>query len=214
MRRLLLIALLAAVTPWMNAQRTASAPAHFARSFHHGGRSRFEPLAFYDPFYADYLSNTGYPAESQPPVVVVQTAPVSPVPERPTSPIEPLMIELRGDRYVRVSGEEESGTQMIDSLTDASRRHDRSAVARIQPVEAEESAPVVLLFRDGHREEVSDYTIADGVLYTSGDPYTGGSWNRKVELSSLDLPETVKLNHSRGVRFQLPSAPNEVIVRP
>jgi len=56
--------------------------------------------------------------------------------------------------------------------------------------------------------------ITDGVLYTSGDYYANGSWNRKIELSSLNLPETVKSNQSRSVRFQLPSAPNEVIIRP
>ena len=70
------------------------------------------------------------------------------------------------------------------------------------------------MFRDGHREEVSDYTIADGNLYTHDDYYTNGSWNRKIELSSLNLLETVRSNQSRNVRFRLPSSPNEVIVRP
>ena len=74
--------------------------------------------------------------------------------------------------------------------------------------------PVVLVFRDGHREQVSTYTIADGILYTSGDYYTNGSWNKKIELSSLNIPETVSSNRSQGVNFQLPSAPNEVMVRP
>ncbi len=74
--------------------------------------------------------------------------------------------------------------------------------------------PAVLVFRDGHREEVSEYTIADGALYTRTDYYTAGSWNRQIELSALNLPDTVKSNQSRGVRFQLPSSPNEVIVRP
>ena len=71
-----------------------------------------------------------------------------------------------------------------------------------------------LVFRDGHREQVFDYTIADGVLYAHADYFTTGSWNRKIELSSLNLSETVKSNQSQGVRFQLPSAPNEVIVGP
>jgi hypothetical protein len=103
---------------------------------------------------------------------------------------------------------------MIDSIATAPRRQERSAAAAIRPAVINESAPAVLVFRDGHREEVSNYTIADGILYTAGDPYTGGSWNKKIELSSLNLPETVKSNHLRGVRFHLPSAPNEVVVRP
>jgi hypothetical protein len=215
-RSLLLIALLAIVTPCINAQRTVSAPPHFTHGYHHGGRSRsfFEPLGLYDPFYADYLSSTGYPVASQPPVIVVQTPPATPLPERPPAPTQPLMIELQGDRYVRLSGEEASGTQMIDPTSDASRWRERLAGVAIQPAGVSESAPAVLVFRDGHSEEVSDYTIANGVLYTSDGPYTGASWNRKVELSSLDLAETVKSNKSRGIRFQLPSTPNEVIVRP
>jgi len=214
MRSLLLITLLAAA-PCMNAQRMASASPHFARSNQRGGhpRSFFEPLAFYDPFYSDYLSSTGYPVESQPPVIVVQTA-LAAAPELPPSPTQPLMIELQGDRYVRLSGEEGSGTQMIDPTANALRRHNRLTIAAIPPAAGSDQAPAVLVFRDGHREEVSDYTITGGILYTAGDPYTGGSWIRQVELSSLDLPETAKSNHSRGVTFQLPSAPNEVIVRP
>jgi hypothetical protein len=72
----------------------------------------------------------------------------------------------------------------------------------------------VLVFRDGHREEVSAYTITGGAIYAPADFYRDGSWNRKIELSSLDLPETLKSNYSRGLRFQLPRAPNEVIVGP
>jgi len=72
----------------------------------------------------------------------------------------------------------------------------------------------VLVFRDGHREEVSDYTIADGVLYARGDYYRDGAWNRKIELKSLNLPETIHSNDARGVHVQLPTSPNEVITRP
>jgi len=133
-------------------------------------------------------------------------------------PTQPLLIELRGDRYVRVSGEETSGTEMINQTPAAPRRTARPPDVATQVADRElaarELVPVVLVFRDGHREEVSDYTIADGVLYTRGDYYTDGSWNRKIELNSLDLPETVKSNQLRNVRFQLPTSPNEVIVRP
>jgi hypothetical protein len=79
---------------------------------------------------------------------------------------------------------------------------------------APERAPAVLVFRDGHREEVTEYTIADGVLYARGNYYRDGSWNKRIELSSLDLHETIQSNQSRGVGFQLPNSPNEVIVGP
>lgn len=215
MRRLLLITLLTAVTPYVSAQRMVSSSPRFARSYHRGGHehSFFDPLAFYDPFYSDYLASTEYPVASQPPMVIVQTPPApAPAPERSSPPAQPLTIELQGDRYVRLSGDETSGTRMIDPTPDSSR--ERSSGAPLRTVAANPLAPAVLIFRDGHREDVSNYTIADGVLYTSGNYYASGSWNRKIELSSLNLPETIKSNQCRGVRFQLPAAPNEVVVGP
>jgi hypothetical protein len=211
MRTLLLITLATAVTPCVSAQRMVSASPRFAPGYNRGGHARsfFYPLAFSDPFYSDYLSSTGYPVASQPPVIILQAPPApAPVPERSSSPTQPLMIELQGDRYVQVSGQETSGTEMIDSMP-----QERSWGVAI-PTAAKELLPAILVFRDGHREDVSDYTIADGVLYTRSDYYTNGSWNRKIELSSLNLPETVKSNQSRGLRFQVPSAPNEVAVGP
>jgi hypothetical protein len=74
--------------------------------------------------------------------------------------------------------------------------------------------PAVLVFRDGHSEEVRDYTIADGILYARGDYYTDGYWNKKIELSSLNLAQTLQGNTTRNVKFVLPSSPNEVITRP
>ena len=211
MRRLLLITLLAALAPCVNAQRMGAASPHFAARFNRAGhpRASFFPLAFSDPFYADYLSSTGYPAASQPPMIILQSPQArAPEPERFAPPAQPLMIELQGDRYVRVSGPESSGAEMIDRMPEL------PSSAPIHAVATPELPPAVLVFRDGHREEASEYTIADGALYTRTDYYTTGSWNRKIELSSLNLPETVKSNQSRGVKFQLPSSPNEVIVRP
>lgn len=215
MRRLLLLTLLTAVTPCVSAQRMVSGHSHMPFGYSRGGHP--EVLAFFDPFSSNDISRTGFPAASQSPVIIVQPpSSALPVPDRPSSPAQPLMIELRGDRYVRVSGPETSGAEMItpekfDQAPNPPRRRERRSGAAVA---APDLPPAVLVFRDGHREEASDYTIADGILYTRGDYYTNGSWNRKIELSSLNLPETVKSNQSRGVRFQLPTAPNEVIVRP
>ena len=82
------------------------------------------------------------------------------------------------------------------------------------PSPPRELAPVLLVFRDGHSEEVRNYTIADGILYASGDYYTDGYWNKNIEFSSLNLSQTQQANASRNVRFVLPSSPNEVITRP
>lgn len=208
MRRLLLIALLAAGTPWASAQRMSASP-HFARTYHRGGHSRafLDPLAFYD--YPDIVPTATYPASAQP-LIVVQSAPLAtPVPERTSPPAEPLLIELQGDCYVRVTGSETTQTEMIDRTPEALRKPSTFlAVAPAPPTAA------ILLFRDGHREEVSEYTIAGGVLYVSGNYYASGAWNREIDLSSLNLPETVASNQSRGVKFRLPASPNEVVIGP
>jgi hypothetical protein len=93
-------------------------------------------------------------------------------------------------------------------------RNEERGSASTHAATTPEPPPAILIFRDGHREETSDYTIANGILYTRSDFYANGSWTRKIELSSLNLPETLSSNQSRGVRFQLPSFPNEIIVRP
>jgi hypothetical protein len=237
MRRLLLITLLAAFAPCMNAQRMSHASPRFASGFNRSSfaRSSFYPLAFSDPFYSDYLLSTGYPVASQPPMIFLQAPPAAaPATERPSAPAQPLMIELQGDRYVRVSGPEASGSQMIDREMIDRGMSDREMIDR-DPINRQKAdrtsdsqprserpptappvatASAILIFRDGHREEISDYTIADGVLYTRADYYTTGSWNRKIVLSSLNLPETITSNQSRGANFPLPAFPNEVIVGP
>ena len=136
MRRLLLITVLTAVTPCMYAQRMLSSSPRFASGFNRGGHphSFYYPLAFSDPFYSGYLSSTGYPVASQPPVIILQAPPAAAsVPDRSPSP--PLMIELQGDRYVRVSGPETSGAELIapdivdrptiDPMPDSPRRPQR-----------------------------------------------------------------------------------------
>jgi hypothetical protein len=77
-----------------------------------------------------------------------------------------------------------------------------------------ELPPTVLVFRDGHEEEVKSYTIIDKTLYTSANYWTSGSWTRKIEIANLDVPATLKLNQERGSKFSLPSGPQEVVIRP
>ena len=51
-------------------------------------------------------------------------------------------------------------------------------------------------------------------LYAKADYLTTGAWTRKVLLADLDLPATIKQNQERGLKFDLPSGPNEVVLRP
>jgi hypothetical protein len=74
--------------------------------------------------------------------------------------------------------------------------------ARSKPAEeAEEPASpdTVLVFRDGSRTEVQNYAIVGQTLFDFGPHGT-----RKILLTDLNVPATVKANDDRGVQFVLP----------
>lgn len=73
-----------------------------------------------------------------------------------------------------------------DSTPAAAPRDDR-------PVE-----PTVLVFRDGHKQEVSNYAIMGQVVYVFDDHA------KKIALADLDVPATIKANDDRGLEFKLP----------
>jgi hypothetical protein len=157
-----------------------------------------------NPWLTTYEPLNTQPAAS--PVIVLETPAVPrPSPAEPAKSAEPLLIELRGNRYVRV----------VDaSTTDAPQRGigtPEEAAANIKPVEL---PPTVLIFRDGHREQLNEYSIIDSTLYTTGDYWQSGSWTRKVPLSTLDLGATTAANRDAGVKFVLPTGPNMVVTRP
>ena len=212
MKHLASIALLLILPATMAAQRIAPA-VHFGgrsnlpRFAHHGDHAGYYPIGLFDPFYSDYFGSTGYPAASQPPVIVLQSPASNSSPDPAPVPAQPLMIELQGDRYVQINGEEPSRFQTIDQLSAQPTSHPIEGAPR-------QAGPAILIFRDGRRQEVSSYTIADGVLYAASDYATTGKWTQKIELTSLSVPDTIAENKSRNIRFQFPKAANEVIVGP
>jgi hypothetical protein len=86
---------------------------------------------------------------------------------------------------------------------------------RVPTAEARSELPTaVLVFRDGHKEEIGKYVIMGATICTSANYWSSGSWTRKVQIVELDVPATLKLNEERGAKFSLPSGPNEVMIRP
>lgn len=63
-----------------------------------------------------------------------------------------------------------------------------------------EQPSTLLVFKDGHQLEISNYAIVGTTLYD-----LGGGRTHKVALAELDLASTVKENSERGVDFRLPS---------
>jgi hypothetical protein len=226
MRLLTVFGLFIALSPWAAAQRAAHAITPHSATPHlnsatgsfalgrTGYASRFRqpfpytslPFPFFaDSFNPDDIYSTGYPVAAQLPVIMLQAARTmarSEYADRPATP-QPLMIELQNGRYVRVNrAAADSGAVLLDLAPDRA------------PSPPYELAPVLLVFRDGHSEEVRNYTIADGILYASGDYYTDGYWNKKIALSTVNVPQTLEANAARNVKFVLPKSPNEVITRP
>jgi hypothetical protein len=168
----------------------------------------FGPGAIFlgDPFYADYPVA---PLTIPPQYLVVQPPPA--IETAPEAKSEPLMIELQGNRYVRFGGRPQLADRGTNSPPDYAAADAKSpSLQQAQP----ELPPTVLIFRDGHREQVPGYAIVGATLYANGNYWQSGHWTKNIELSALNIPATVQANHDNGVKFLLPSAPNEVITRP
>ena len=193
----------------------AVAPSGFGRSvslsFNDGFHHRpFGPGAIFlgSPFYSDYVE----PSPPPPPkVVIVQPANA---PEPPSeAKAEPLLIELQGNHYVRFGGRSQSLDRSTNAPPDYAEDVHLSASNTQRPSQPE-LPPAILIFRDGHREPVPEYAIIGGTLYATGDYWQSGHWTRNIQLSALNLPATMQANRDAGIKFTLPSAPNEIVTRP
>jgi hypothetical protein len=261
--RSLAVALLAVLAPMAIAQGpTHTHAAHRSFRGHHAPSS---PLtSFLSPFLGDSfnpedLSSASDPSQVPPFLLQATRAMSGPgafagqPDNNPEPSSQPLLIELQGDRYVRVTsaaidGEalplnaasnnaasnnlhannarqsKPAGSHLGKALTQSSTNRPASTIsgsmiagpmiAAAAPPAVRDLPAAILIFRDGHSEEVHDYTIADGSLYARGDYYTDGYWNKKIDLSALNLTATVQTNSTRNVKFVVPSSPNEVITRP
>jgi hypothetical protein len=153
-----------------------------------------------------FFSDLGYePASSQPvSVVVIQPSAlaVAPREEEAHPPAKPLLLELQGDRWVRV--------EQFQMTSNVVSPRDGKAARRV------ENAPVdtLLVFRNGRSETTSAYAVIGDILYEQSNYWISGSWTKKIPIADLDLPATIEANQQRGVMFKLPAGPNEVILQP
>ena len=93
--------------------------------------------------------------------------------------------------------EEDDGDQDAYAPRSSGRRS--APVSETQP-EAPVS-PTVLVFRDQHKEEVSNYAIVGQTLWSFSAQRT-----KKIPLADLDVPATQKANDDRGLAFHVPGA--------
>jgi hypothetical protein len=148
-------------------------------------------------FYSDYYEPSEFehqPLEPSPPPIQVQVKP-EPFPD-------PVLLELHGSRWVKVTNFGESTDRALTAQT---------------PAESQTKAklpPAVLVYRDGHTEDLSSYSIIGGSIHTKSNYWTTGTWTRTIPVADLDIPATLRQNEQRGVNFELPSGPDEVMLRP
>ncbi|HVI05539.1 MAG TPA: hypothetical protein VM711_05535 [Sphingomicrobium sp.] len=180
-----------------------------AGGFFHRGFGRFNSpyyglgyWPYYWPYYDwPYYDSYDYGPENQP--AEMRAAEPPPVAAPKSEPLpDPVLLEFEGGRWVRVKDFGESAEK-------APAASPGQAAAAAEPM-----LPAVLIYRDGHREEVTNYAIIGQVLYTRADYWTSGAWTRTIQLADLDIAATLKANQERGVKFDLPSGPDEVMIRP
>ena len=156
-------------------------------------------------FYGGWPYSSGEYGDSEEREILVQqpvasAAPSQPVKQEPVP--SPVLLELQGDKWVHVSSFTMGGS---------SGEPQKPAGSVAKPLRL---PPVVIVYRDGRTEELTSYSIIGDAMYAKADYWSSGAWTRKILLADVDLPATVKQNQDRGVSFQLPSGPNEVILRP
>ena len=172
---------------------------------------------YYDSDYYPYYNPQDYNSQGEtdqvPPVPFRAQTAAPAVPANAPKPPESLVMELRGDRWVRLTS---YGPMAIAGETgepQSKAAQTKGPVAFVQAQAASELPPAVLVFRDGHQEEAGKYTIVGTTICIKTDYWSTGSWTRKIPIAELNLAATLQANQERGVKFSLPSRPSEVIVR-
>lgn len=86
------------------------------------------------------------------------------------------------------------------------QREEEDAYARQAQTPTEAPAPAkpepatVLVFRDQHQQEITNYAISGSTLWVLNDHVVA----KKIPLTDLDLTATAKANDERGIEFQIP----------
>lgn len=178
---------------------------------------------FVPPYYPYDWYGEGTPPPPQPPVQVVYLTPPAPPPP-PAAPLPPpqsLLLVNQDGQWVRVATGNEMPVGPLSSPPGGPPPAASSAkkgaagsgpTANVQaPAQAVAPVKTILVFRDGHREEVDRYVIQGNTIYASSDYWRTGSWTTRIPMSQLDVPATISANQARGVKFALPTGPDEVV---
>jgi hypothetical protein len=78
-------------------------------------------------------------------------------------------------------------------------REQQSAAQQPRPAEPARTVTTVLVFRDGHRSEITNYAVVGQTLWIFNERKA-----TKVLISDLNIPATRAANEERGVEFSVP----------
>jgi hypothetical protein len=186
--------------------------AHHARLTRGEHRRSYGGFLFYPGF--DYYDDN-YDRNYEPPEVrhVAMEPAANVAVAAATKPAESLILENRGGQWVRIP----TATQMPVSQgyvePQAASSGPGTTGSKGTPTPPAKLPPPVLVFRDGHEEQVARYVVQGNVLYTGADYWSTGSWTRQIPIAQLDVPASVKRSAELGGIFSMPTRPNEVVVR-
>jgi len=173
--------------------RTGVFPNHFRFSTFFGNSCFTDP--FLDPFFCQQFLFRNRFLFAQPVFLPypVYTTPYSQVVEQTPSTV--------ADRGSDLARELERLTDEVERLREeqAAREQAQRAPLQPQPSIEEKTPSTILVFRDGHRNEVRSYAIVGQTLWVFTEQRA-----RKIPLSDLDVEATRKVNAGRGVELPLP----------
>jgi hypothetical protein len=155
---------------------TRPAPSHHE---HHDGNHHPRGVGVYEvPYYYLYASDPGepYAAEDSADDEQYQGG--------------PTIFDRRGPGTSRVAQ---------DRYLDEGPTRNES-VAQVEEEPVSNQPDTVLIFKDGHQVEVSNYAIVGMTLFDLSQGH-----HQKIPLSDLNLTATTKENDDRGIDFQLPA---------
>jgi hypothetical protein len=112
----------------------------------------------------------------------------------PIGPNEPTLHIVVEQPPARLYSRDPDEPQASTALPGPRMQEREPSVADTKP-----SEPTVLVFRDGHQQEVMNYAIMGQMVYVF-DKRT-----QKIALADLDVAATVKANDVRGLDFNIPA---------
>jgi hypothetical protein len=139
------------------------------------------------PHYGGYYGDSGYDQSQYVQYQMAQN--------------EQLMGDLEEDRRRQMELSETLADLQAAQAADAARSRQAPSQPPSSTSPDRKVPPTVLIFRDRHQVEISDYAIYDNTLLAL-DP----NQRARIPLSELDLQATVQANEARGITFHVPGA--------